>query len=279
MSRFSNDGQAAFGALPRPGPALKSVMIGLVAIWAAFAIGLNWAGLDPKIFYLFCGNTEQILAGQVWRLFTAPIMHAAQGNITHILWTILGLYFLAPTLEQKWGIERTLRFLFFSGVMAYGIQALALIVLPASIGTKLAGAHWFGAFPIVEAIAIAWALTFKGQTVRLFFLLPVTSRGLILIVVGTGVLYVIAGARPPAGLVAPFGGMLAGWLLGGGTPSPLRRAYLAMRLAQIERESAKARGERKKRVQSSGLRVIEGGKGSDDEPSDDDRGPDGKWLN
>ncbi len=279
MSRFSSDGTAALGGLPRPGIALKSVMIGLVALWAIFAIGLNWAGLDPKLFYLFCGNTEQILAGQIWRLFTAPVMHAAQGNISHVLWTVLGLYFLAPTLEQKWGPERMLRFLFFSGVIAYALQALFLLAVPTSLAAKLANPHWFGAFPVVEAVAIAWALTFKGQTVKLFFILPVTSRGLILIVVGGSVLYVIAGARPPAGLVSPFGGMIAGWLLGGSTPSPLRRAYLSLRLAQIERETTKASQARRKRVEGSGLRVIEGGKDRSDEPSDSDRGPDGKWLN
>jgi hypothetical protein len=76
------------------------------------------------------------------------------------------------------------------------------------------------------------------------------------------------------GLLSPIGGMLAGWALGGGTPSPLRRAYLRLRLAQLDRESRSDRGTGtsgpgKKR--GTPLRVIEGGRR-------DGKGPGGGML-
>jgi hypothetical protein len=67
-------------------------------------------------------------------------------------------------------------------------------------------------------------------------------------------------------------------LLGGSTPSPFRRLWLKLRLAQLDAEARRDSERRKQRAQSSGLKVIEGGKKSGTGP-DDPRGPDGRWLN
>lgn len=272
--------------LPRPGKALRAVLLTLLGIWVAFAIGLNWGGASEELFLFFCGNTEAVLQGQFWRLFTAPIMHVPTGSqgVWHILAALLGLYFLAPALEREWGRGRFLRFLLFVGLFAYGSQMLIGMVLPASVSGKLVPEYWFGATPVVEGIAIAWALSFRG-TVMLMFVLPVSSRGLIFFVVGATVLYTFAAAMPTSGLIAPFGGMIAGWLLGGGSPSPLRRFWLKMRLAQLDAEARRESKAQKRRAARSGFKVIEGGRGRDSDPdggedsSPGGRGKDGRWLN
>lgn len=271
--------------LPRPGKALRAVMFTLIAIWIAFAIGLNWGGASQELFLFFCGNTQRVQSGELWRLFTAPLMHLPTGGegVWHILMTLLGFFFLAPSLEREWGRGRFLRFLFLVGVIAYGFQFLAELALPASVAAKLVPEYWFGATPIVEGIAIAWALSFRG-TVMLMFVLPVSSRGLIWFVVGATVLYTFAAATPTSGLIAPFGGMLAGWLLGGGTPSPLRRLWLKMRLAQLDAEARRESKAQKRRAARAGFKVIEGGRGRDSDPNGEDsspggRGKDGRWLN
>ncbi|MBK7581811.1 MAG: rhomboid family intramembrane serine protease [Myxococcales bacterium] len=269
---MSRDDPSAMPALPRPGRALWGILITLFAVWLAFAVGVNWGGAGENAFFLFAGNSEKILHGEIWRLFTAPLLHLP--SVSGILFVLFGFYFLTPTLEQTWGGARLIRFLLLSSFVAYGLQLLIGLALPASMKEKLIGEYWFSALPAVEAVSIAWALTFRGQTVRLFFVLPVTSRGLILFVVGVSVLYVITLERPMCGLIAPFGGMLSGWLFGGGTPSPARKAWLKLRLGKLEREERKQSDERKRRVARSGLRVIEGG-GDDD----DRRGPDGRMLN
>jgi membrane associated rhomboid family serine protease len=258
------------GALPRPGKALKIVLLSLLGIWVLFAMAINFGGASEELFYLLCGRTDAILGGQVWRLFTAPLMHITTGDVGHILFTLIGLYFLTPSLESKWGTARTLRFLFFSGVLAYALQIGVDLLLPASLSAKLVPGYWFGAGPIVEAVAVAFALSFRGRTVNLMFVLPVTSTGLLLFIFGFSVLRVIATQHVPEGLISPFGGMVAGWALGGGTPSPLRQLYLRFRLAQLENEVRP----KKKRKNPGNLRVIKGGQ--DDTPS---KGPDGRWLN
>lgn len=258
----------------KPGPALKGVLLGLFAIWVTFALAINWGGASEQLFLLFVGNTEAISNGQVWRLITPLFMHMPAGGIGHILMTLLGLYFLGHSLEGTWGSRRFLGFLFWSGVLAYTVQYLAALVLPAYFRDRLVPQQWFGAMPVVDAIAIAWALSFKGSTVRLFFVLPISSRGLILFVIGLNVLMVIAGDVNFSGHVALFAAMGFGWLLGGGTPSPARRLLLKMRLRQLEAAQYKLKHERKGRVERSNLRVIEGGRSKEDSTPDDKT-----WLN
>jgi len=239
------------------------VLFGLFGVWLTFALALNWAGVSERVFFALCMSPEAIAQGQIWRLLTAPFLHLPS-ELGHILGALIGLYFLAPSLEASWGSARFLRFLGLSTLLAYGTQTLAAWLLPVSLGAKLMASVQFGALPAVEAVAIAWACSFRGQTVQLFFVLPVTSRGLILFVVGFSILALIAGQTPPSGHIALFSAMVYGWLLGGGTPSPLRRAYLSWKLARLDQEVIAERHQRQKRVARSGLRVIEGGEDKND---------------
>jgi membrane associated rhomboid family serine protease len=239
-----------------------------------FALAINWGGASEQLFLLFVGNAEGLSSGQVWRLVTPLFMHLPQGNVSHIFFTLLGLYFLGSSLEEAWGSRRFLGFLLWSGVLAYGVQFLAALLLPPYFRDRLVPQDWFGATPVVDAIAIAWALSFKGRTIQLFFVLPVSSRGLLLFVVGANVLMVIAGAPNFAGHVALFAGMGAGWLLGGGSPSPARRLLLKLRLKHLKAEETRLKEQRKGRVERSNLRVIDGGRSKEDSSEDDKT-----WLN
>jgi membrane associated rhomboid family serine protease len=283
----SSSGYETQLVFPRPGKALKAALIIIFTVWLMFAIAVNWADASEEVFLLFCGSTDRILSGEVWRLVTAPFMHVPSGSIGHIIATMLGLYFLSPSLEENWGSARFARFLVGSALFAYTLQMALQLVMPAGLSQKLVSEYWFGAIPAVEAVAIAWALSFKGRVVRLMFVFPVSSRGLIIFVVAISVMYLIAGAQTAAGHIAPFGGMLAGWLFGGGTPSPLRRFYLRWRLAQLDNEARRSRSARRDRVQKSNLRVIRGDDDDDDSSSNgsngngngNGRGPNGRTLN
>jgi len=279
MARRPSDLQSM--GLPKPGPALRGVLLAICSVWLAFALGINWAGAPVSLFAALCGNTEAILHGQVWRLFTAPFMHEVSHNIGHVLTPLLGLYFLGPSLESHWGSARFLRFLGGSAVLSYVFQMLVELALPASLAARLVPEFWFGAMPVVSAVSVAWALSFRGRTINLMFVIPITSTGLIVFVLVLNVMYLIANAGGPEGQISPFGGMLAGYLLGGGSPSPLRRVWLKLRLAQLDAEARREADARKKRVARSGLEVIDGGKSErgSDRNGDGKKGPDGGWLN
>jgi membrane associated rhomboid family serine protease len=260
-------------ALPRPGPALKAVLVTLLGVWLMFAMALNWGGADRSLFQLLAGEANAIASGQIWRLFTAPLIHMPN-DPWHVVGSLLGLYFLAPNLESRWGGRRLIFFLWGSAVIGYVCQFLVEIAFPGA-ASKLSAGYWFGSIPAVEAVAVAWALEFRGQVVRLFFVLPVTSSGLLAFIIGFSVLRLIAVQQTAEGLIAPFGGLFAGWLLGGGTPSPARRLYLKLRYSQLQRESLRARDERARRVKRAPFSVIKGGQGR----RDDDDGPGGKYMN
>ncbi len=263
-------------ALPRPGKVLRVVLIALLVIWITFAVGLNWAGASRSVFDSLCGSTPRILQGEVWRLFTAPLMHEPSGTIGHIFSSLLGLYFLSPSLESRWGSQRFGVFLLLSAVTAYGVQMAFELILPASVATRLVpNEYWYGALPIAEAVSIAWALSFRGRTLQLLFV-PITSNQLIVLVVVFNVMFVLAGSASPSGLIAPFGGMLAGWAFGGGTPSPARKLWLKLRLAQLDVEARNEARARRQRVDKAGFRVISGGRDDDDETRDP---PDKRTLN
>ncbi len=260
--RRSDELSLGGGAFPRPGPALTAVLAALLGLWIVLALAINWgpegvAGMAAQIYALGAGSPDALRQLELWRLVTAAVLHEPQG-LGSIFFNLLGLYFLGPSLEKTWGSRRFLLFLLGASLASYGLQALALAALPTALGRRLAPDAWLGSMPLVEAIAIAWATSFRGRIVNLFFVLPVSSRGLVLFVVGASVLAVIAAEMPPSGLLSPFGGMLAGWLLGG-EPMTLRRLWLTFRLRAHELELAALAAQRRSRAAASGLRVIPGG--------------------
>lgn len=252
------DAQLTF-YFPRPGKVLKATMLSLLAIWVMLAVAINYGGMSFDVFLALAGNAQAILHGEVWRLFTAPFIHlpSGPGSVSHIGFALLGFYFLAPTLEARWGARRTITFLLGSAFIGCLTQFVGELVFP-----RLAQPYWFGSYGVIEAIAVAWALSNRNQQVRLFFVLPVSARGLLLFVIGISILRVIGDAKPYEGLFTPFGGMLAGWLLGSGSPSPLRRLWLKLRYAWLQRRATRYRRTSGART---GFRVIQGGGGRRDD--------------
>jgi membrane associated rhomboid family serine protease len=182
------------------------------------------------------------------------------GDPGHLLVTLLGLYFLGPTLEDRWGPKKMLFFLFGSAALAFALQVIVGTLIP-----RLANPMWFGGLGMVEAVAVAWALNNRNATVRLFFVLPVSGTMLLVFIFGMSVLNVIAMRAPAEGLITPFGGMLAGYLFS--DVSPLRRYWLKLRLKRLQAETAALRSTSAQRRRADPpLRVIKGG--GDDPPKD-----------
>jgi membrane associated rhomboid family serine protease len=248
-------------------------------LWLAFAVGMHWAGVPPEVFFLFCGNTLGILHGQLWRILSAPLMQAPT-QFWHVFGVLLTLFFFAPPLEQQWSRGRFVRFLLGLAIIPAVAQVLVDLVLPLSVSRYLSEEYWFGGLAMASGLTVAWALNFRGGAVRLYGILPVTPRMLILIVVATPLVYLIFREPPPEGIAGLLAGCLAGWLLGGGTPSPLRRYWLNFRVGRLDAEVLREVAQRKKRVERSQLKVIEGGRNQPDESGEaGGRGPDGRWLN
>ena len=231
------------------------LMLGITIVWVFFAAGMNWGGAGESVFMLLVGSNA-VFHGEVWRLFTNVFLHqpSGQGSVMHLLTTLMLLYFLGTSLEERWGAKRFVMFTLGSAWFASAIQLLLGAAIAAA-SPKLAQGAYYGGLGMGEAVCVAWAMAYKDRQVRLFFVLPVSGLGLILFTFAMNVLYVIANETHREGLITPFGGMLAGYLFS--DASPLRRFYLQARFSRLQKQSAALRA---LRTESAGrLRVIEGG--------------------
>lgn len=241
---------------PRPAGLVLGLMVAIGCSWVLFAASLNWsaAPFAKTLWGALVGDGPLVLRGQVWRLFTAPLLHNPQ-TPSHALIAVMLLYFFATPLAVEWGTRRMATFLLGSAAIGNGLESLASLV-PA-----LGGGTWYGAMTLANAATVAWAIGNRHQIVRLFLVIPVRPLMMVALLVLWHIALLIARSPSAEGMIAPFGGMLAGWLLC--DSSPLRRLWLRRKLGRYQREldqlRAKDRERIKRRRNGPDLRVIRGG--------------------
>jgi membrane associated rhomboid family serine protease len=250
--------------LPRPGKVLRGLLWTVTALAIFWAVSVQWVHGGAEAFMALVFDPRLFLQGQVWRLFTAGLLSppGGSGAVSHLVFTLVGLYFLSPDLERRWGGWRFSGFLLACLVGGY-LLALLASLLPFG-GELLHPAKIFGMGAAIMGIAVAWSRENANLEVRFFFLFPVKGRHLLSLTVGWCVLAVIFGDPSTEGVVAPFGGVLAG-LLFGGSPSLVRATYLKWKLASLRRTaggvSVQSILETSKRRSGATppLRVVQGG--------------------
>ncbi|MSP25885.1 MAG: rhomboid family intramembrane serine protease [Myxococcales bacterium] len=246
---------------PRPKKALLWLMVALGCLWVFFAAAINWAQAPAavELFNMLAGSSGRVADGQVWRLLTAALLHSPS-TPSHALVVLMMLFFFGSSLDDAWGQRRLMLFFAGAAVLAFGLQMLVGLVLP-SIATDT----WYGGMVLADAATVAWAFQNRGQVVRLFFVIPMRPLVMVALLAGWHVLLLIARSPSPEGHVAPFGAMLAGWLLC--DASPFRRLLLRSKLRRMQREIDTMRPgarDRVRRATGPELRVIRGG--SDEPP-------------
>lgn len=151
------------GGLPAPGRAVKGIMLANAAV---FVLCMLSGGLGDLLFGLFCMRTDLVLRGQVWRLFTFAYLHA---GLFHILFNMIGLYFLGMYLERHLGARRFFVFYTVGGFLA----ALAFLLVCAT-GWLSADAPLVGASGGVLAVVGACAVLFPSiQLILVLFPVPI----------------------------------------------------------------------------------------------------------
>jgi membrane associated rhomboid family serine protease len=258
------DGREVTFAFPRPGRALWGVMIAMAAIGITTAFLATWGSGAESIFHFTAYVPSQVFA-QPWRLLTSGLL-TSPASWSHLFFALLGIYFLGAPLERRWGGARFVRFLALAVIFG-NLTTLAVDrAIPDGAPERFHPAFVFGPAAAITAIAIAWAREYADSTVQLFMVLPMRGRTLFWLTIGFCVLDLIYPAGMPEGVVAPFGGLIAG-LLFGGSPSLVRTAWLHLRLAFIRRQSTSLRVDdilaqkppRRPRPGAPPLRVVPGG--------------------
>ncbi len=167
--------------LPKPGPAIKWLLIINVAVFLvqnAFQVG---GGNLSSHFGCTLGGWWQL-----WRYITFQFLH---GGIWHIGLNMLGLYFLGMPLEGKWGTRKFVRFYLSCGVTAGLAYVIAAAILQLDASIPLIGASG-GVFGVILAAAVY----FPHFKLLFMFFFPVPIRIAALIIFGGMGLFILHSA-------------------------------------------------------------------------------------
>lgn len=183
--------------------------VGVFIVQKIMAGPIQGGGVSALDHYLGL-SAPGLMLGRVWTLVTYGFLH---GGLLHILFNMLGVFFLGREVLQLIGPQRFLGLYFGSlivgGLISATVQLLAghaSLVIGAS-GAALSLLVVFAAFQPDRPI-----------TVLLFMILPVTVRPRYLVwgaaaISGMGLLlYELPGRTGGIAHSAHLGGMLAGWL-------------------------------------------------------------------
>src|ERR1700685_2270132 len=102
-------------ALPRPGPALKAVLVAILALGLINAFVAAWVPHGGDVFEALVCDLTKVRHWQLWRALTSGLL-TRPDPYGHLFFPLLGLYFLTPDLERRWGPARFVRFLALSVV-------------------------------------------------------------------------------------------------------------------------------------------------------------------
>jgi len=257
--------QAITLALPKPGRALWALLCVIAAVGLFTAFLATWVPGGDAVFAALAFRLDRALT-QPWRLLTSGLL-TSPSQWSHLFFSLLGLYFLGAPLERRWGGFRFLRF--FALAVLFGNLATLVVdaAVPFTGQDRFHPAFVFGPSAAIAAVAVAWAREYPDATVNIFFVLPLRAKSFLWLTIGFCALDLVYPAGMPEGVVAPFGGVVAG-LIAGGTPSLTRRLWLRIRLAFLRRRSGHLRADdilaprpaqRRARPGAPPLRVVPGG--------------------
>ncbi len=141
--------------MPPLSPTTRNVMIACAVAYllSIFLPLLPWLALWPL-------GSGQFMP---WQVLSYALLH---GDLSHLLFNMLGLWMFGSELERLWGQRRYLQFMAAAAVAA----ALAQLLVTALMGSR---APTVGASGILFGLLIAYALSFPRRQFDLVGFLPV----------------------------------------------------------------------------------------------------------
>ncbi len=145
--------------MPRPGRIVSRLLLINIVVF--------FLTLFFREFFLVWGTVRPDVWYQPWRYVTFQFLHA---GLFHILFNMIGLYFLGMMLEAGWGPRRFLVFYLSCGAFAGAAHVIMAFALGRGMNTMLLGASGG-----VYAVVLACAVLYPHVRVILF-LFPVPIR-------------------------------------------------------------------------------------------------------
>ena len=107
--------------MPAPTPVVKYLLIINVVVFIGQCL------MEGKLEAFFAATGDSMSSAvQIWRLITFQFLHHT-GGLMHLLFNMLGIYFLGPTLERSWGGKGFLKFYLTCGAVGGLIYVLACL--------------------------------------------------------------------------------------------------------------------------------------------------------
>ena len=160
----------------RPGLSLQgpSTAIGwLIAINVAIFIIDGFVGLrgNGEVSHALSLNTDVLTRPWLWwKFLTCGFAHASFPDYQHILFNMLGLFFLGRMVEQRYGRKEFLWFYMVTIVL--GSISWCVINRIQGVGP---GVSLVGASGAITGVVMLFALNFPKQTILLFFVIPMPA--------------------------------------------------------------------------------------------------------
>lgn len=151
---------------------------------------IRWLSFQPS----------SLFNGAIWQPFTYMFLH---GNLPHLFFNMLWLFFFGPDVERVLGTRQFVRFYLLCGFL--GVFASLLPVLFRGGAFSITGAS--GA---VMGVMVAFAMINPTREFFLFPLpVPINARALVMIVIGMNILTAWQGSA--TSVATHFGGMAVGF--------------------------------------------------------------------
>lgn len=216
---YSDDDGGGYGTFSRPGelrigfrrPTMLVTWLVIINV-AVHLLHLILSNASPLWFTRFFGlSLDGIAHLKIWQLVTYMFVHDA-GDLLHIVFNMLLLYFVGGEIERGFGRERFLWFYFTCGI----IGGLAYLTLGGLAYAGLINPVYY-VLPLVGASGAVWgllmaAMIFYPQMQIIFIIFPMPIRVFGAIMLGLVFLQAISpgGVDNLGGEVCHFGGAMAG---------------------------------------------------------------------
>lgn len=176
---------------------MSEVLIAIIAIVCL----VSYKGFNDRIFFdKYKFNVGAIQRGEKYRMFTSAFLH---GDISHLIFNLLTLYFFAPVVIGYFGS--------ISFLIVYFISLVCGSLLSLKIHEKQPYYSAIGASGAITGVLYAAILLNPDAQLGLFFVIPMPAY-----VFGIGyLLYSIYGMKQQNDLIghtAHFGGAIGGLL-------------------------------------------------------------------
>ena len=197
------------------------LIINVIVFLGIMALPTEWARMmafcSPSTGYF---QPFQIITYMFTHYGLNPWMPNPTFDITHLLFNMLGLFFLGPMVEMFIGSKRFLGLYFISGFVAL-LAHLVVYYLPYMLGMQTDPPIFIvnGASGAVYGVIIAFATFFPDRQLMLLFPpIPIRAWVMAVILVGIGLYQGLTGKDIMGGDMnvanfAHLGGALAGFLL------------------------------------------------------------------